>query len=488
MSEFSERCKHLLLESGSNVYQIAKHSSLDRTSIQRMITGKRLPSLQFVKTFCSYLRISPIEKTELLELYEIEKIGKTTYLNRWYIKNLIETLSMAEDNTPIKENNFGPQNFPHRHDLRNLVTFSDSTVLDHTESTILTILELELQNNKKPEILLNVPSTYTFLLQALQRIFRNSPSETCIKHLITLNKNPLNSMYSSRNLEILSYILPITKILDGKYHPYYIYSSLTPSDEKLLIMPYYIVTSHHLLIISSDFKSVSIHTASPIVEKYRNEFQRIFDMSEPLVNYTTLPSEVVSHLNQAYMTLGRPSHTFEFHPCFFYMNSGLQIPEFFLDRINEAPTFSSAFADTYKALANSNTETKNFFSEEGLKVFCDTGKCLGQYNNIKKGFSPTERKLMLNQYCHKNQMNEFHGYMLKPDFKIPTYFNIELHNNHCLHLFSLKEDFQFSFIKIEESSICEAFYDFFDSLSSSELSYSKEETCSKIADYIANIK
>jgi hypothetical protein len=37
MSEFSEYCRHLLANSGSNVYQIANHSSLDRTSIQRMI-------------------------------------------------------------------------------------------------------------------------------------------------------------------------------------------------------------------------------------------------------------------------------------------------------------------------------------------------------------------------------------------------------------------------------------------------------------------
>ena len=37
MSEFSERCRQLLINSGSNVYQMAKHSSLDKTSIQRMV-------------------------------------------------------------------------------------------------------------------------------------------------------------------------------------------------------------------------------------------------------------------------------------------------------------------------------------------------------------------------------------------------------------------------------------------------------------------
>lgn len=483
MSEFSDRCKQLLLESGSNVYQIAKRSSLDRTSIQRMITGKRLPSKQFVKDFCSYLRISPIEKSELLELYDMEKIGKTTYLNRWYVKNLIETLAIAENNHHIPENT----SVLYKNSIPNVTHLSDTTVLDHAENTILTVLEFELQNNPKQEILLNVPSSYTFLFQTIQRIFKDAPEGTSIKHLVTLNKNPLNSAHSSRNLEALSHILPIAKTLTGHYHPFYIYSSLTPSDEKLLIMPYYIITSQHLLILSSDFKSVSVHTSGPFVENYRSEMMRILDMAEPLIKYTSLPMEIITRLEQTYMNLGKPSHSFEFHPCFFFMSSTFQVPEELIERTKDAQVLLSAFQGMYRAMDASETPTMNFFSEEGLRQFCSTGKCLGQYNNITEGFPATERKLMLNQYCHRNQEDEFHGHMLKPDFKVPAYVSIELHNNHRLHLFSLKEDFEFAFIEIDESSICEAFFDFFESLPDSELAYSKEETCNKISNYISMI-
>lgn len=58
MSKFSEKCKELLFENGSNVYRISKSASLERTTLQRMVTGKRLPNPEFLKSFCSALRLS----------------------------------------------------------------------------------------------------------------------------------------------------------------------------------------------------------------------------------------------------------------------------------------------------------------------------------------------------------------------------------------------------------------------------------------------
>lgn len=92
MSEFSEKCREILLATGTNVYQLSQMSGLDRTSLQRMITGKRLPRLSFVREFCSYLRIDSDEKKELLELYEAERIGKAAFENRKYAEKFLRNL------------------------------------------------------------------------------------------------------------------------------------------------------------------------------------------------------------------------------------------------------------------------------------------------------------------------------------------------------------------------------------------------------------
>ena len=81
MSDFSNKCREYLKDTGENVYQLSASSGLDRTSLQRMITGKRLPGIDFVRQFCDSLRINPSQRRELMELYKIEKIGKEIYYN-----------------------------------------------------------------------------------------------------------------------------------------------------------------------------------------------------------------------------------------------------------------------------------------------------------------------------------------------------------------------------------------------------------------------
>ena len=96
MSDFSDKCREYLKDTGENVYHLSASSGLDRTSLQRMITGKRLPGIDFVRQFCDSLRINPSQRRELMELYKIEKIGKEIYYNRKYIQELLGVISSQQ--------------------------------------------------------------------------------------------------------------------------------------------------------------------------------------------------------------------------------------------------------------------------------------------------------------------------------------------------------------------------------------------------------
>lgn len=347
MSEFSERCRQLLINSGSNVYQMAKHSSLDKTSIQRMVTGKRLPSLDFVKEFCSYLRISPIEKKELLELYEIEKVGKSEYMSRCYIKSLIENLSfLDEDDT---------ENISFSETLDYCETFPP---MPNVESKILFVLQSELKNDKNPEILFNLPTSYRYIFFILKGLFAEFEGEASVKHLITLNKNPLNTIYPCQNLEALSNILPLSEILKNIYLPYYLYNNLTLGDEKMLIMPYYIITSKYLLTISSDFKTVSLHDSDTVIRVYRKEFYRIFNMAQPLIKYADNTFKIINHLQENYIEYGLPSHTLEFHPCLFFMDTSFALSKESFKQIPHADEHIAALQEMYKVVSASTPPPK----------------------------------------------------------------------------------------------------------------------------------
>lgn len=73
MSRFSEQCKELIRENGTNVYRMSKEFSLEVTALQRMVTGKRLPYIDFVKKFCECLRIPETEKARCLNYIRSDK-------------------------------------------------------------------------------------------------------------------------------------------------------------------------------------------------------------------------------------------------------------------------------------------------------------------------------------------------------------------------------------------------------------------------------
>lgn len=56
MSEFSDKLSEYIAKSGSNVYQLAKEASLDRTTLQKTAKGQRLPSLDYIREICQYIK------------------------------------------------------------------------------------------------------------------------------------------------------------------------------------------------------------------------------------------------------------------------------------------------------------------------------------------------------------------------------------------------------------------------------------------------
>lgn len=62
MSEFSDKLSEYIVKSGSNVYQLAKEASLDRTTLQKTAKGQRLPSLDYIREICQYIKYPVIRK------------------------------------------------------------------------------------------------------------------------------------------------------------------------------------------------------------------------------------------------------------------------------------------------------------------------------------------------------------------------------------------------------------------------------------------
>lgn len=273
MSKFSEKCKQLLSENGSNVYRISKSASLERTALQRMVTGKRLPSQDIVKSFCQALRISFSEEQELMELYKMELIGLSAYKNQKCIFRLFEHLTELE-----KMNAQASRNVIDNSDLVLVSPVSNHSY--DTELLLHFIFKKVFQSENDSVIYTNLPGTNKLLSHHLSLLSSTPISKVIIKHLILFHSNVADTF---ENLEILNQVLPLC-FLDGiAYEPYYYYSKFSVNDQENLLFPYYIITPEYVLQLSCNFKRGILHSDSSIVQQYIDEFKRSLTHAFPLI-------------------------------------------------------------------------------------------------------------------------------------------------------------------------------------------------------------
>lgn len=440
MSAFSEYCRQLLLESGSNVYRIAKQSNLDRTSIQRMITGKRLPSIQFVEQFCSFLHLSSSEKDKLLELYKIEKIGMDLYLNRQYIKNTIESMDESSSYIDVFTTNVSNANMNFY--LKNNY-FAESC--NETNQLLEFILYKELTDNSCCKLYTNIPTTFKFFYYLVEKLYKKTGNAFGLYHLLILNKAPAIFSKSNYNLEILHELLPfITKFPDN-YFPKYIYSKGTSFDDSYYIYPYYLISPNYVICISSDFKTSALYNDDSVINHYLTEFKRLNTFSMPLIQYNNSCENHLAHIVSTIFSKGKPSHI---------LSSEFLSLIIAHDSLKPVASLTTAeWHELRKIMNNRKKKCQHFFPADCFK------------------------NISMSAWVKESLHYEVINHLITQDFHIPLNLSILLYDDHSLILlYTLKDSNSSISIELDESDLCHSFLDFFDSMEESGLCHSAINT------------
>lgn len=473
MSKFSEKCKELLTENGYNVYRLSQAASLERTTLQRMVTGKRLPGPEFIEHFCQALRISLPEKKEVMELYKMEVIGETAYRNQTIILQLFKKLSTLEKNKGFHK--------------RSIVDYGEMKLISpisndkyETEILLQYVLRKTIQEQESPELYTNLPGTDTLLPHYLNLLIPQYDKTILIKHLIHFQAN---ASYAYENLETLHQIIPLCFSAGIHYMPFYYYSKLSRNDQPNLLYPFYIITEKYVLQLAADLSKGILHSDSMILQEYTKEFQNCLERSTPLLQQSKNLDESLQLYMTSFDTI-QDLITLDTAPC----DMDCMDNEYFFELVKKHSPESIPLMNAYGAFldvlkqANRNV----FFTSNGLQKFCESGISSGTSSIVIPEFSPEERvsslKYFLEHFSNENQ------HMLNSNFSYPDSLYIELRNQHSLFLINLADKANISFIIIQESSICNAFSEFFQSLADSEYITQENQTRSLIHKYIRQLK
>lgn len=185
MSEFSDKLSEYIVKSGSNVYQLAKEASLDRTTLQKTAKGQRLPSLDYIREICQYIKISSNQEEELVRLYKIEKLGHST------VKAWDEIQQIILDIYQLRKNEKSSWHI--RFDELSLKSFN-AQIVQKCDSemdclkAIMCVMEQELEDPDQAEIYMDVSWASKLVLCQLRQSEGNKSEKLTCHQLVNLKQ------------------------------------------------------------------------------------------------------------------------------------------------------------------------------------------------------------------------------------------------------------------------------------------------------------
>lgn len=387
-----------------------------------------------------------------MDLYKMEAIGETAYQNQTTILHLFEKLSTLEKNKGFNK--------------RSIVDYGEMKLISpisndkyETELLLQYVLRKTIQEQESPELYTNLPGTDTLLPHYLNLIIPQYGKTILIKHLIHFQTK---ASYAYENLETLRQIIPLCFSADINYIPFYYYSKLSRNDQQILLYPFYIITEKYVLQLTSDLSKGILHSDPAILQEYTKEFQNCLEHSSPLLQQSKDLDEALQ----------------------LYMTSFDTIQD--LTSLNATPCDSDFMDNEYFLNVLKQVNRKDFFTISGFQKYCESGISSGTSSIVIPQFSPEERITSL-KYFLEHFSNE-KDHMLNSTFSYPDSLYIELRNNHSLFLINLADKANISFIIIHESSICNAFSEFFQLLADSEYITPENQTRTLIQKYIRQLK
>ena len=95
--------KEYIAKSNYTIYQLAMDSGINRTTLQKALSGERPISQENLSKILPFLGLSVPEKRELDQAFLISQIGEITYQKHMHLKDLIEGINLPASDLPTPD-------------------------------------------------------------------------------------------------------------------------------------------------------------------------------------------------------------------------------------------------------------------------------------------------------------------------------------------------------------------------------------------------
>lgn len=471
MSLFTQRIEELIVDSGETVQSLAEIGKINRSTLQRVKTGERLPSKTFFSGMCKALRLSVVEEEELKNLLEMETIGQRNYYNRKAIVGLIETISELTEHTIPFSKEIGLKNgVAIKHSLADgmEIVRGKTNVLRMVENAI----DIELFSSKTPQIRQVIPYDWDVVYDYLFQQMIGSRKDLILQDIVSFPEN-CSEPEADQSLLAFKKLAALSLLDNVDYQSRFYYRSsdrLRVDDE---IFPYYLLTSEWLITLSKDLATAVVYSDSGLYQVYDTFFTELLNDSAPFIQGSRDLFEIYA-LEDALPT----KLVMQPLPCFsrYFTNELIE------KQMNQDfPYFEALLAAAipfYEKFRADNKWMTDVFSLKYLRQFMEDGYIYLPEEMVHP-FAAEERLRLIKQLHADLIASERKCFAINED-RLFINSAVEFSNEDptlrlILH-YQRDGETIFKHLAINEVNVIHAFEDFFDSLPSSDYVLTKEET------------
>jgi len=241
MSEFSELFQKLVDKSRCSISKLSSLSGVERTSIQKFLSGSRIPRKSHLEAMLPFLEITSAEKQAILRCYEEERAGKDV------VRTRTEFLQMLKDNRISREDalRVGVVDEPSVVDAGGTRAISGRIEL-FQELTRMTAREL--RDAEEPELFMNCFKANEYVLQELLSL-GGIDKRVTLHVAFDFYRGETDAQAGFRNISMLHGFLPFIFAWGGDFDLRYGYRDGIGADPSTLPFPNYLLTSSELLLM-----------------------------------------------------------------------------------------------------------------------------------------------------------------------------------------------------------------------------------------------
>lgn len=474
--------KHYIESNGYTVYSISQQSGLNRTTLQKILSGQRKITKEIYEKLLPFFALSPIDKEELEQAFLINQIGPERFQTHMEIKRILEmstsTLYQTDDS-------------PYDLVVSNVDTWSNCMLIQGTYQIVNAIYSVALKNvttEDHPFIYTFADMSHPYASIFFKPLYHPTFQPLHVKHLIEYQKTQMDgeNYDNIHNIQILKNLLPSFAAFPGTFEVHYYYSARNRFKQQATAFPYYVITNTHVILLSPAYETALILSDKAIHEYYLHNYEQLLARSNILTSGAQTPLDLLNVLNGVDPALNYPI-------C---LNIQPTIEKYLTPEMIDKYMLESPYKDVIRAklLERIGQLTKEshtiLFTLEGLKLFTAEGKNVNFPDTLAARFDIEDRIYILRKFIEANQNDTDYHFLLLDPSKIHTSLNISIAFTppSMTFLMLVRNDGNSMILPLEERTLCSSIMDFIQTLPEYGYVCSVEQTNRFLQEEIEQLK